>query len=92
MMVGTIEKIESARRYTRKEVASILNVSYASVGRMVRKGEFPEETHLRVKRILGRDLKRYLRDVRREAIENASFSGSEYEHLPMRRFQKEVVG
>ncbi len=63
----TVEAVDPRKRYSRQEVARILNVSYNSVSRLVQRGEFPEESHLRVKRILGKDLKRYIRDVRAEA-------------------------
>jgi hypothetical protein len=86
VMTSSKRSIDPEHRYTRKEVASILNVSYASVMRMVERGDFPEESHLRVKRILGKDLRRYLRDVRREAKANFRFDGSQ--HLRMQRFEE----
>lgn len=95
-MNATEPKIDPAKRYTRDEVAGILNLSYWTVKRLVRKGLLLEEGHLGSRRILGEDLLGYLEVVREAA---ATYAGAvpgrppqPTRRLQMDRFRKEKVG
>ena len=63
--------INLSRRYTRREVAEHLNVSYSTVRRIVQSGRLLEESIGGIHRIHGRDLARYIRDFRKQAHEFA---------------------